>query len=379
VLVVGIKESARFNSAMVVVKLAVVVGFIVVGAFFVKPSNWHPFAPNGWNGVATGAALIFFAYIGFDAISTTAEEARNPQRDMPVGMIASLAICTLLYVLITAVLTGILPYRQLGTAEPLATALNAIQLGWAAGIVSFGAVVSMTAVLLVFQLGQPRIFYAMSRDGLLPSVFAAVHPRFRTPHVTTILTGVFVAAFAGFMDINEAVELTNIGTLFAFILVALGVIVLRSKEPDRVRPFRCPAVPWIPLLGICSCAYLMAQLPLLTWIRFLVWLLAGLVLYFLYGAERSDLFRQASNQSLVLTQLLRARQFIGAFLLAASVTFLYSGLMKRGELSDKIGRALAVPFTGDKLHRSIVLAGCTILLLGLVFFWKGKVGQRPQG
>ena len=237
VLVIGIKESARFNSAMVVIKLVVVVGFILVGAFYVQPANWHPFAPNGWRGIATGAALIFFSYIGFDAISTTAEEAHNPQRDMPIAMIVSLGICTLLYVLITAVLTGMVPYSQLGTAEPLATALNSVHLDWAAGLISFGAVVSMSAVLLVFQLGQPRIFFAMSRDGLLPKIFASVHPRFRTPHVTTILTGVFVAAFAGFMDINEAVELTNIGTLFAFILVGIGIIILRSKEPERPRPF----------------------------------------------------------------------------------------------------------------------------------------------
>src|SRR4026207_1673502 len=257
-LVIGIKESAWFNSAMVLIKLVVVVGFIAVGGFYVKPANWHPFAPNGWAGIATGAALIFFAYIGFDAISTTAEEARTPQRDMPIGMIASLSICTVLYVLITAVLTGIVPYQQLGTAEPLATALNAVHLDWAAGFISFGAVVSMTAVLLVFQLGQPRIFFVMSRNGLLPRVFASVHPRFRTPHVTMILTGVFVAAFAGFVDINEAVELTNIGTLFAFILVGLGVIVLRAREPNRPRPFRCPWVPWVPLLGVASCAYLMA-------------------------------------------------------------------------------------------------------------------------
>lgn len=377
VLVIGIKESARLNSAMVAIKLAVVLGFIVVGAFYVKPANWHPFAPNGWNGIATGAALIFFAYIGFDAISTTAEEARNPQRDMPIGMIGSLAICTLLYVAITAVLTGIVPYQELGTAEPLATALNSIHLEWAAGIVSFGAVVSMTAVLLVFQLGQPRIFFVMSRDGLLPHAFAAVHPRFRTPHVTTVLTGIFVAAFAGFMDINEAVELTNIGTLFAFILVGVGVIVLRYREPERPRPFRCPAVPWVPLLGILSCGYLMAQLPLLTWARFLVWLFVGLVIYFLYGAQRSNLFqRVGSRQQALQAQLLRARRWIGMFLLAASAILLYSGVMKQNELSDRIGQALAIPFTGERLHRSIVLTGCATLLLSLLFFWKGRF--RPK-
>jgi APA family basic amino acid/polyamine antiporter len=380
VLVIGIKESARFNSAMVVIKLAVVVGFIAVGAFYVKPSNWHPFAPNGWSGVATGAAIIFFAYIGFDAISTTAEEARNPQRDMPIGMMASLGICALLYILTTAVLTGIIPYRQLGTAEPLATALNAVQLDWAAGIVSFGAVVSMTAVLLVFQLGQPRIFFVMSRDGLLPGAFAAVHPRFRTPHVTTIVTGVFVAALAGFMDINEAVELTNIGTLFAFALVGIGIIILRAREPGRPRPFRCPAVPWIPLLGVGSCVYLMIQLPPLTWVRFLVWLFIGLVIYFLYGAERSGLFRHAGDERPRLNaQLAASRQCIGVFLLIASAVLFYSGIMKHGSLSGRIGQALAIPFAGQTLHRSIVWAGLMMLMLSLFFFWKAASGRRAVG
>ena len=373
VLVIGIKESAWFNSAMVLIKLLVVVGFIAVGSFYVKPMNWHPFAPNGWAGIATGAALIFFAYIGFDAISTTAEEARNPQRDMPIGMIASLSICTVLYVLITAVLTGIVPYQQLGTAEPLATALNAVHLDWAAGFISFGAVVSMTAVLLVFQLGQPRIFFVMSRDGLLPRVFASVHPRFRTPHVTTILTGVFVAAFAGFVDINEAVELTNIGTLFAFILVGLAVIVLRAREPNRPRPFRCPWVPWVPLLGVASCAYLMAQLPWLTWVRFMIWLFIGLVIYFLYGAKQSDLCQESVFGGMDRNrQLTQVRRWIGIGLLALAALLCFSGLSQHGELSDKIGSALAIPFKDARLQTSIFFTGFVMLLLGLVFFWKAR-------
>jgi APA family basic amino acid/polyamine antiporter len=373
VLVIGIKESARFNAAMVLIKLVVVLGFIAVGGFYVKPENWHPFAPNGWAGIATGAALIFFAYIGFDAISTTAEEARNPQRDMPIGMIASLTICTVLYVLVTAVLTGIVPYQQLGTAEPLATALNAVQLDWAAGFISFGAVVSMTAVLLVFQLGQPRIFFVMSRDGLLPRVFANVHPRFRTPHVTTILTGVFVAAFAGFMDINEAVELTNIGTLFAFILVAVGVIVLRAREPHRPRPFRCPWVPWVPLLGVTSCAYLMAQLPWLTWVRFVIWLFLGLLIYFLYGANQSNLSRAPNSDGQDRSrQLTQTRLWMGVALLALAALLCFSGLSRQGELSDNIGSALAIPFQDARLHTSIVFAGLITMLLGLVFLWKAR-------
>jgi APA family basic amino acid/polyamine antiporter len=289
VLVLGVKESARFNSIMVAVKLVILIFFIVVGMFYVKPEHWRPFAPNGWPGIMTGAALIFFAYIGFDAISTTAEETKNPQRDLPLGMIASLVICTILYITTAAVLTGLIPYTELNTAEPLAKALNYMNLNWAAGIVAFGAVIATTAVLLVFQLGQPRIFFSMSRDGLLPQKFATVHPRFRTPHVTTILTGVFVAVLAGFADIAEAANLTNIGTLFAFILVCAGVIVLRHKDPDRPRPFRCPWVPVVPLLGILICFYLMISLPFMTWIRFGVWLAIGLTIYFLYSRRRSRL------------------------------------------------------------------------------------------
>ncbi len=292
-LVVGIRESANFNSLMVAIKLFVVIGFIVVGAKYMRPANWHPFMPNGWSGVLTGASLVFFAFIGFDAVSTTAEECRNPQRDLPIGMIASLVICTLLYIGVTAVLTGIVPYQQLGTAEPLSTALRLINLNWASGIVAFGATIAMTAVLLVFQMGQPRIFFSMSRDGLLPKKFAEVHPKFRTPHVTTILTGVAVAAFAAFVDINSAVEFTNIGTLFAFILVSAGVIVLRLSDPKRKRPFRCPGVPVIPALSIICCVILMVYLPWITWMRFVGWFLLGIVIYFLYGRKNSKLRTQA--------------------------------------------------------------------------------------
>jgi basic amino acid/polyamine antiporter, APA family len=289
VLVVGIRESSQFNTAMVVVKLLVLGFFIVAGALYVQPENWTPFAPHGWRPVITSAALIFFAYIGFDAISTAAEETRNPQRDLPIGMIASLIICTVLYVAVAAVLTGMVPYTLLGVPEPLSVAFTHLDLGWAAGIVAFGAVVANAAVLLVFQLGQPRIFFAMARDGLLPQWFTRIHPRFRTPHVTTIVTGVFVAFFAAFMDIGEAAELTNIGTLFAFAIVAAAVLILRRRSPHLHRPFRVPFVPFVPLAGIAICLILMLALPSTTWVRFAGWMALGLLIYFAYGRRRSRL------------------------------------------------------------------------------------------
>ena len=288
-LVVGVKESARANNIMVALKLVILFFFIGVGAFYVKPENWTPFMPNGFAGVWTGASLIFFAFIGFDAISTAAEECKNPGRDMPIGIIGSLIICTVIYVATAVVLTGVEPWNHLGVADPLAAVFARLGLNWAAGIVSLGAVISMTAVLLVFQLGQPRIFFAMSRDGLLPPYFARIHKRYQTPHVTTIWTGVVVAAVSAVANINEIVELTNIGTLFAFVLVCAGVIILRRTDPDRPRVFRTPFVPWVPLLGIAMCGYLMLGLPTVTWIRFGVWLVVGLGVYFGYGYWRSKL------------------------------------------------------------------------------------------
>ena len=297
-LVIGIQESARVNTAMVVLKLVMVVGFVAVGTFYVTPAHWTPFAPNGLHGILSGASLIFFAYIGFDAVSTTAEEARNPQRDIPRAMIATLGICTVLYAAVTLVLTGMVGWQTLGVGDPLAQALQSAGLQAAAGILSFGAVIAMTAVLLVFQLGQPRIFMVMARDGLLPAWAAKVHPRFRTPYVTTILTGLAVGIPAMFVDINEAIEFTNIGTLFAFILVSVGVIVLRRTDPGRHRPFRCPGVPWLPLLSIVGCGILMAYLPLITWIRFVVWQAAGVALYFLYGRRHSRLATQGVEETM---------------------------------------------------------------------------------
>jgi len=289
-LVIGIKESVRFNNTVVVLKLATLLFFIVVGAFHVNQANWHPFFPGGFSGVWRGASLIFFAYIGFDAISTAAEECEDPGRDMPRGIIGSLLICTVLYVLAGMVLTGLVPYTRLvGVADPLSAALLYVNQGWAAGVLAFGAVAAMTAVLLVFQLGQSRILMAMSRDGLLSPWFARIHPTYRTPHVTTILTGVFVAFFSAIANIDVIIELTNIGTLFAFVLVCTGVLILRAREPQRPRQFRVPLVPLTPLLGIAMCVFLMTGLPRVTWVRFVVWLATGLVIYFAYGSSRSRL------------------------------------------------------------------------------------------
>jgi APA family basic amino acid/polyamine antiporter len=296
VLVIGVKESSRFNDVMVVVKICILLFFIVVGAFYVKPANWHPFAPNGWAGIGSGAALIFFAYIGFDAVSTAAEECRNPQKDMPIGMLGSLAICSVLYMATSLVLTGIVPLAQIqGSSEPLAKAFSLLGMNWAAGVVAFGAVIATTAVLLVFQYGQPRIFFSMARDGLLPPVFARIHPKYRTPATTTIWTGVVVALLAAVANLDVFVELTNIGTLFAFVLVCAGVLILRYKDPNRPRPFRTPLVPFVPLAGIVVCVYLMCQLPLATWLRFGSWLLIGLLLYFFYGYRHSRFGAQGSG------------------------------------------------------------------------------------
>jgi APA family basic amino acid/polyamine antiporter len=287
-LIYGIRESARTNTWIVIIKVAVVVFFISFGAFMVHPTNWHPYVPNGFAGVMSGAAIIFFAFIGFDAVSTTAEETRNPQRDMPIGIITSLIICTVLYVLMGTVLAGIKKYT-IYLGDPAAAATAFASQPWAEALISAGALAGMTSVLLVFQLGQPRIFMAMARDGLLPKYFAKIHPRFRTPHVTTIWTGVVVGGIAMLTDIGSLSDLTNIGTLFAFILVCIGVVVLRRKDAGRPRPFRVPLVPVFPIVGVIFCFALMLSLPILTWIRFFVWLAIGLVIYFFYGAWHSKL------------------------------------------------------------------------------------------
>lgn len=287
-LIYGIRESARANTMIVIIKVAVVVFFIAFGAFMVNPTHWTPFMPSGFAGVMSGAAIVFFAFIGFDAVSTTAEETKNPQRDMPIGMIASLVICTLLYVLMSGVLTGINKYTvYLGDSAAVATAFASKP--WAQALVSAGALAGMTSVLLVFQLGQPRIFMAMARDGLLPQYFARLHSRYRTPYITTIWTGVVVGGVAALTDIGSLADLTNIGTLFAFCLVCVGVIILRRTDPNRRRPFRVPMVPLLPILGVLMCLALMLSLPILTWLRFFVWLGLGLVIYFIYSVRHSRL------------------------------------------------------------------------------------------
>jgi APA family basic amino acid/polyamine antiporter len=287
ILVLGIRESARVNNAMVILKLAVLALFVVVGVFHLNPANWQPFAPNGWKGIHHGAAIVFFAYIGFDAVSTAAEETRDPQKSMPRGILGSLAVCTVIYAVVGLVATGLVPYTQLKGSDPLARAFEAAGIGWGQAIVSLGAIISMTAVLLVFQLGQPRIFFSMSRDGLLPPWFRSVHPKYRTPHVTTILTGVVVALGATFLDDDETYDLTNIGTLFAFMVVCLGVLALRLKDPDRPRPFRVPAVWLVAPAGALACLYVMMGLPRTAWFRFGIWMAAGVAVYYAYGYRHS--------------------------------------------------------------------------------------------
>ena len=289
----GAKESVRANNIMLVIKLLALGLFIAVGATHLNPANYRPFAPNGFTGIHHGAAIVFFAYIGFDAISTAAEETRNPQRNLPIGILGGLAICTLIYVVVGFVLTGMVPYKELAVADPLARALQLAgfeRVGW---IVALGAAVSMSAVLLVFQYGQPRIFFAMARDGLLPQWAARVHPRTKIPSVTTLFTGVFVAAWSLIGDAAETYDLTNIGTLFAFMLVSIGVLVLRYTEPARPRPFRVPFVWAVSLLSSAGCLFIMKGLPYQAWERFGYWLALGLVLYFTYGYRHSRLRARA--------------------------------------------------------------------------------------
>jgi APA family basic amino acid/polyamine antiporter len=287
----GARESARANTIMVVIKLLVLALFIGVGVTHLNPDNYTPFAPNGFTGIHQGAAIVFFAYIGFDAISTAAEETINPQRNLPIGILGGLAVCTVIYVIVGAVITGMVPYTELGVADPLARALELIGFSGVGAIVAFGAVVSMSAVLLVFQYGQPRIFFAMARDGLLPEWVARIDQKTRTPYTATLITGILVALASMIGDAAETYDLTNVGTLFAFALVCAGVLVLRVKEPDRPRPFKVPFVWVIAPLGVAACVFIMVGLPYQAWERFGLWLVLGVILYALYGYRHSKLRR----------------------------------------------------------------------------------------
>jgi APA family basic amino acid/polyamine antiporter len=292
-LLLGARESATANNVLVVVKLVVLAIFMVAGAMHINRANYAPFAPNGFTGIHQGAAIVFFAYIGFDAISTAAEETKNPQRNLPIGILGGLAICTVIYILVGAVLTGMVPSAELGkAADPLAYALNATGLQGISKVVAFGAIFSMAAVLLVFQYGQPRIFFAMARDGLLPQWAAKVDEKTRIPYATTLLTGVFVAVWSLIGDAAETYDLTNIGTLFAFALVCIGVIVLRHTDPQRHRPFRVPFVHVVGIVGAVLCVFVMIGLPSVAWERFGVWLVVGIALYFFYGQRHSVLGKQ---------------------------------------------------------------------------------------
>jgi APA family basic amino acid/polyamine antiporter len=289
ILVRGVRESAGANNVMVLIKVAAILIFVIGAARAVRPENWRPFMPNGFPGVLTGAAIVFFTYIGFDSVSTAAEECRRPQRDLPVGIIATLVICTVLYTSVAVVLTGIADYRTLANAAPVAGALKALGYENIRRWVSVGALVGMISSLLVCQYGQARVWFAMSRDGLLPAAFSKVHKVYKTPYVSTWVAGLAVGLPAGVWDIGTFADLSNIGTLFAFVLVSAGVIVLRRRQPDRPRSFKVPLAPWLPALSIACCLVLMLSLPLETWVRFVVWLLIGLPIYFLFGRKHSAL------------------------------------------------------------------------------------------
>jgi APA family basic amino acid/polyamine antiporter len=301
-LVVGIRESANFNNIMVIVKVSVIILFIALGIAFVKADNWNPFIPAntgtwghfGWSGILRGAGVIFFAYIGFDAVSTAAQEAKNPQRDMPIGILGSLSISTILYICVAIVLTGIVSYTTLNVADPVAVGVNAMGEGmfWLRPIVKIAAIAGLSSVILVMLLGQPRIFYSMSNDGLLPPVFSKVHPKYKTPYISTILTGLVAIVLAGILPISILGELVSIGTLLAFAIVCVSIIILRKTKPDVKRPFRTPFVPLIPALGALICLIQMFSLPLDTWARLIIWMALGFIIYFTYGIKHSKLKNQ---------------------------------------------------------------------------------------
>jgi APA family basic amino acid/polyamine antiporter len=390
-LIVGVRESARFNAAMVAVKLAAVAFFILIGFTYVKPENWSPFMPYGFSGVMTGAAVVFFAYIGFDAVSTTAEEAKNPSRDLPIGIIASLIICTLLYLIVAGILTGIVPVVQYKADmqflnAPVGYALAVINKDWAAGLVSAGAVAGITSVLLVMLMSQPRIFFAMSRDQLLPAGVSRVHPRFRTPYITTIITCVIVATVAGFVPITVLGEMTSIGTLFAFVVVSLAVIVLRIRRPDARRPFRVPGGFVIPVLGVLACVYLMVSLSVMTWVRFLGWLDIGMIIYWFYGRTHSPLVNKAeaaarsgaenlANFLKMLGYMLLFNGFCITLLAYLTIFNVTNETLAKWHELDAV-----LAYVGGHINPEIADAfGFKILLLGVVVTGVGYLLGRSSG
>jgi basic amino acid/polyamine antiporter, APA family len=399
-LVIGIRESARFNAVMVAIKIAAVLFFIFAGFQFVKPENWSPFAPYGWSGIMAAGAVVFFAYIGFDAVSTTAEEARNPTRDLPIGIIASLVICTVLYIVVAAIMAGIVPvtnYRSFEAAlpgtpivpqaestaflnAPVAYVLHVIDQDWAAGLISAGAVAGITSVLLVMLMSQPRIFFSMSRDHLLPAGVSKVHPRFGTPYITTIITGVIVAFVAGLTPINVVGEMTSIGTLFAFVVVSAAVIMLRIKRPEAPRPFRVPFGYVFPVLGVLSCLYLMLSLSAVTWVRFLVWLDIGMMIYWFYGRTHSplaDRAEQVAQSGLerggnIVTMLGALGLFNGFFM---TVLGFMTELGITTEATTKWHEIHVTPHQADTVGLFVLGTGLVVFLAGRAI---SKAGARPK-
>jgi APA family basic amino acid/polyamine antiporter len=381
-LVIGVRESARANAVMVSIKMAAILFFIAAGFSFVKPENWTPYYAYGWSGAMAAAAVVFFAYIGFDAVSTTAEEAKNPKKDLPIGIIASLLICTALYVAVAAILTGIVPVVQYKSDvaflnAPVAFALSVIGQDWAAGLVSAGAVAGITSVLLVMLMSQPRIFFAMSRDGLLPQGVAKVHPRYGTPHLTTIITCVVVAIVAGLTQIQVVGEMTSIGTLFAFVVVCAAVLVLRARRPDAVRPFRVPFGPVFPVLGILSCCYLMLSLPVLTWVRFLVWLDLGMLIYWFYGRRMSPLVDKAEAARRTAAQTLaNTVTVLGGILIFNAVAMTILGYMTElGITTETTAKWHEIGVTADQADTF----GLYLLAGSIVIFILGKVLTKTTG
>ncbi|OFV86406.1 MAG: hypothetical protein A2V74_12060 [Acidobacteria bacterium RBG_16_70_10] len=398
-LVIGVRESARFNAVMVAIKMVAVVFFIVAGVGFVKPENWSPFAPYGWSGIMAAGAVVFFAYIGFDAVSTTAEEAKNPKRDLPIGIIASLVICTVLYIAVAAILSGIIPVTHYRTSEqglagtpivpalestrflnaPVAYALSVINQDWAAGLISAGAVAGITSVLLVMLMSQPRIFFSMSRDRLLPAGVSKVHPRFRTPYITTIITGLVVAVVAGLTPINVVAEMTSIGTLFAFVVVCAAVMTLRIRRPDAHRPFRAPGGFVFPVLGVLSCLYLMLSLSVVTWVRFLVWLDIGIMIYWFYGRTHSPLAdhaeqaaRSAAEKTGDFVTILGALGLFNGFFVTVLSTMTTLGITT--ENTAKWHEIHVRPDQADSLGFGLLVGGLAVFVAGRLL---ARSGRRP--